>query len=205
MLIALAAPLFAPQLLAFPYRASWRGSEIRAERPLPPRELDAVMRRAAMLVGQSPLAKDEEPRSIFLTQGGWRWLWLANRTHGAFALTRPLNEAVVVNRNDLARDQVFNAPGRIRSLSGVIAHETCHGMERRRFGVIKSDVASPQWLREGYCDYVAQESTLSDAEVARLKSEGRSVPALVYHEGRKRVAAELERNGGDVEALFAAY
>jgi hypothetical protein len=127
------------------------------------------------------------------------------QSRGAFALSRPWIEAVVLNRSDLAGDQVVNASGRTRSLSGVIAHETCHGMERRRFGMIKSDLLSPQWLREGYCDYVAQESGLSEAEAARLKSEGRRVPALVYFEGRKRVAAELARNGGNVDALFAAH
>jgi hypothetical protein len=29
-------------------------------------------------------------------------------------------------------------------------------------------------------------------------------PALVYWQGQKRVAAELKRNGGSVDALFAS-
>ena len=201
----LAGPLAAPQLLAFPYHARSNGSEIWSEAPLPQGQIDRVTARAAALVAQSPLARVPETRHVFLTRGGWRWLWLTLTSHDAFGITRALNEAVIVNRSDLAADRAFNgaAIGGVRSLSGVIAHETCHGMERRHFGVTV-DATKPAWLREGYCDYVAQESSLSDADVARLKAQGRDHPALVYYEGRRRIAAGLAANGGDVDGLFAA-
>lgn len=205
VIAAFVSPLAAPQLLAFPHHTVSNGSEVWSEAPLPQDQIDRVTARAAALDAASPLAdRAGEPRRIFLTQGRWRWNWLALQSRGAFAVTRAVGGAVLVNRNDLAADRVVNAPGRTRTLSGVLAHETCHGMERRRFGVIKSDVLAPQWLREGYCDHVAQESTLSDADVARLRAEGRSAPALVYYEGRRRVAAALAANGGNVDALFAA-
>lgn len=202
---AFISPLAAPQLLAFPYHAASHGSEVWSEAPLPQDQLDRVTARAAALDAASPLAnRAGEPRHVFLTQGGWRWTWLALQTRDAFAVTRAVGGAVLINHNDLTADRVVNAFGRTRTLSGVLAHETCHGMERRRFGVITSDMLTPQWLREGYCDYVAQESTLTGAEVARLRAEGRSVPALVYYQGRQRVAAALAANGGDVDALFAS-
>ncbi|HUQ13601.1 MAG TPA: hypothetical protein VM055_04920 [Novosphingobium sp.] len=199
--MAFVSPLFAPQLLAFPYHATSRGSEVWSEAPLPQPQLDRVTGRAAQLVAASPLARASEPRHIFLTQGGWRWAWLALQNRRSFALSRAMGEPVIVNRGDVATDRLR---GVTRSLSGVLAHETCHGMERRHFGAIRSDILAPRWLREGYCDYVAQESTLSAADASRLKAEGRTAPALVYYEGRRRVAAELARNGGNVEALFAA-
>ena len=195
------SPLFAPQLLAFPYHATSRGSEVWSEAPLPQHQLDRITGRAAQLVAASPLARASEPRHIFLTQGGWRWTWLALQNRHSFALSRALGEPVIINRGDVATDRLSGVP---RSVSGVLAHETCHGMERRRFGAIRSDILAPQWLREGYCDYVAQESTLSDADAARLKAESRNPPALTYYEGRRRVAAELARNGGNVDELFAA-
>lgn len=58
------------------------------------------------------------------------------------------------------------------------------------------------WKIESYADYVAQESSLSDADYAALKATGSDHPAMPYYEGRKRVAEILVRNGGAVEALF---
>jgi hypothetical protein len=202
---AFVTPLIAPQVLAFPYHARSNGSEVWSETPLQQDQLDRVTARAAALVAASPLAdRSGEPRRVFLTAGGWRWTWLALQSRDAFAVTRAVGGALLMNRSDLAGDRILNAYGRTRTLSGVLAHETCHGMERRRFGVLKSDVQAPEWLREGYCDYVAQESTLSDAEAAKLKAEGRTSPALPYYEGRRRIAAALAANGGNVDALFAA-
>ena len=189
-------------MIAFPYHATSRGSEVWSESPLPQRQLDRVTGRAAQLVAASPLARASEPRHVFLTQGGWRWTWLALQNRRSFALSRALGEPVIINRGDVASDRVRGVE---RSLSGVLAHETCHGMERRHFGAIRSDILAPRWLREGYCDYVAQESTLSDAAAARFRAEGRNPHALTYYEGRRRVAAELARNGGNVDALFAAH
>lgn len=199
------APLAAPQLLAFPYHARIGASEVWSETPLPEAALGSVLKRSATLVATSPLARMPEGRHVFLTQGGWRWRWLTVGGSGAFATTRAINDAVLVNRSDLARDRVWNGAviGGERTLSGVIAHETCHGMERHRFGAVASDMLTPQWLREGYSHHVAQESSLSDADVVRLRATGQSHPALPYYEGRRRVAERLSQNGNNVDALFA--
>ena len=212
--VVLASPLAAPQLLAFPYRAQSHGSTVWSERPLPQSTLDTVLGRTIGLVAKSPLAEGPgETRHIFLTDGGWRWTWLALQSRKGFALSRGFTKTIVVNHSNLADDRVTSgarysvdgAPvGGRRSLSGTLAHEFCHRMELRRFGPL-IDLTKPTWLREGYCDYVARESSLSDADVARLQTRGRSHPALVYYEGRRRVEAELARNGGNVKALFAGY
>ena len=210
---ALVSPLAAPQLLAFPYSARSQGSVVWSEAPLPQSALDKVLSRKTALVAQSPLtARRGETRHIFLTDGGWRWTWLALQSRDGFALSRGFTETIVVNRSSLADDNVVSglrvrvdgkAVGGRRTLSGTLAHEFCHGMERRRFGPLV-DLTKPTWLREGYCDYVAQESSLSEADVALLKSKGRTHPALSYYEGRRKIAALLARNGGNVDALFAS-
>ena len=208
----LVSPLAAPQLLAFPYRGQSHGSVVWSEAPLPQSALDRVMDRTSSLVAQSPVADPlGETRHIFLTRGGWRWTWLALQSRDGFALSRAFGETIVVNRSELASDHVVSGTqyevggtkvGGHRTLSGTLAHEICHGMERKRYGPLV-DLTAPQWLREGYCDFVAQESSLSDADVALLRANGRSHPALPYYEGRRKVAANLERNDGNVDALFA--
>ena len=210
---ALVSPLAAPQLLAFPYRAQSHGSVVWSESPLPQPVLDRVLDRTVALVVQSPLAEPRgETRHIFLTDGGWRWTWLAMQMRNGFALSRAFSNTIIVNRNDLTADRMASGRAYVagnavvrgrRSLSGTLAHEFCHKMERRRFGSLV-DMTKPTWLREGYCDYVSRESSLSDADFAKLKAAGQTHPALPYYEGRLKVAAILARNGGNVDALFAA-
>lgn len=194
-----ALPIVVPQALAFPYHATSHGSEFWSERSLDQTQLDAVAARAASLVARSPLAQRDETRHVFLTDGGWRWTWLAATARGSFGLTRPLVEAVIINRSDVAADTV---DGGRRTLSGVLAHETCHGMSRRHVGL--AILFKPTWLTEGYCDYVAQESNLTDAEAAGARRTDPTRPALLYYDGRRRVAKALGANGGDVDALFRA-
>ena len=134
-----------------------------------------------------------------------RWNWLALQSRKTFGFTRGFTGYMVLNRSDLAANRMANrgALGATRTLSSIIAHETCHGMERRRYGRFMS-ITKPTWLVEGYCDHVAQESTLDEARVAELKARGQSHPAMVYFEGRKRVAAILAANDGNVDKLFGA-
>lgn len=200
---AAAGPLFAPQLLAFPYSAQIGADRIWATAPISRDALQQVLADANARVAASPLASGSEGRDIFLTDGGWRWLWLANTAHDSFALTRPYNRALIVNQTDLGTATVTSAglDSRTRALAAIIAHEKCHGMERRHFGPT-IDFTKPQWLREGYCDYVAGESTLSDAEAAQLQAQHRPHPSLPYYLGRKKVEAALAANGGDVDRLF---
>ena len=201
--VLLASPVLAPQLLAFPYHATSAVGPVWSERPIDQPALDRVAARSRALLAQSPIAGPHEQRPIFLTDGGWRWLWLANTSAGGFALTRPITKAVVVNDADIGAVPVRNGAtiSNERTLSAVLAHEFTHGVIRRRYGVIKS-ILAPQWLVEGYADHVAQESSLSDADVAKIEASGQSHPALVYYRGRKRVERILAANGNDIDALF---
>lgn len=202
--LLLAGPVLVPSVLAFPHRAQVGTFDIRSEAPLPRAEIERVIADATRRVATSPIADPQgERRSIYLTQGGWRWTLLALQSRKSFGLTRAATSYIVINRSELATNRMTNSRpiGAARTLSSIIAHETCHGMERRRYGALMS-VTKPTWLVEGYCDHVAQESTLSDARAADIRARGEDHPAMVYYEGRKRVEAELARNGGDVDRLF---
>ncbi|RST31069.1 hypothetical protein HMF7854_09635 [Sphingomonas ginkgonis] len=204
--LLLLSPLAVPPLLAFPYRAQVAGHAIYSEAPIDPR-LPTLVHLADDKVRRSPLSRSLElTQPIFLTAGGWRWLYLANVAHGAFAFTRPLAESIVVNRSDVVRDEVSSTliAGAHRSLSGVLAHEMTHTAIRARFGLL-ADWRFPAWLREGYCDEVAGGGSLSDDEAEQLVRSGQDRPALLYWRGRKQVEAELRANGGSVERLFAAH
>ncbi|WP_128892895.1 hypothetical protein [Erythrobacter sp. HKB08] len=201
--LLLASPVFAPQLLAFPHKTETAIGTIWSETELPQPLVVQITERTEQRLATSSLAEPEEQRPIFITDGGWRWIWLSQTSKGAFALTRPFTRAVVVNRVDPATGLVTNgqAIGGERELSAVLAHEFTHGMIRRRFGIIASQ-RFPHWKVEGYCDHVAGESSLSAEEVERLESEGTDHPAIPYYRGRLRVAEILAENGNSVEKLF---
>lgn len=203
-ILLLASPLIAPQLLAFPHYAQAGDSQVWSETPIDQSALEDVIARAEALVAASPIARDREPRRIFLTDGGWRWLWLSNTSRGAFALTRFAGQNLIVNRADLAADRIVNnrPVGGSRKLSSVLAHEITHGVLLHHFGAIAM-MGQPRWRVEGYCDHIARESALSEADVARIEARGDDHPALLYYHGRRRVEAALAANGGSVEALFA--
>lgn len=203
--LILASPLIAPQVLAFPHYAEIEGNRVWSETPIDRADLARVMERADRLVAASPIARDSETRDIFFTRNGWRWVWLANQSRGAFALTRLAGQKLIINRADFDADRVVRGPGigGSRQLSSVIAHEKTHGVLLNHFGFVAMAL-QPRWKVEGYCDHVAQESALSPSDVKDLEESGQTHPALMYYRGRKRVEQELESNGGDVTALFSA-
>lgn len=194
----------APQVLAFPFTAHLGATTVYSVDPITPAFASELL-RADRLVAASPLADTPIVREILLTGGGWRWAILAAGQWDAFALTRPFGSAIIVNRTDIAANRVVNGrtTGGVRTLGGVIAHETMHLAIARALGVV-GDLRLPRWLREGYPDYIAQESSLSDDDARRLRAERPDDDALFYYDARRRTSAALARNGNSVERLFAA-
>jgi hypothetical protein len=203
LLLLAVAVVYAPQLLAFPFKQRVGGVTVYAEHPIDPR-ISNELARAEGLLRASPIYTGPLDRSLFLTDGGWRWRLLAIQSPSAFAFRRPFSSAIVFNRSDVGVDRVTNgrAIGGSRTLSGVIAHETAHIMIANHLGELRSAML-PTWQQEGYADHIARESSLTDAEAAHLLKTDPRAPALVYYDARRRVAAALGANGGSVDALFA--
>lgn len=196
----LASPLLAPQLLAFPYQARVTGHRIYAERPITP-AVTALVEQADRRMLASPLGRARPlTQPIFLTDGGWRWRWLAVSASDSIALSRPIGEPVILTRADPARDRMGNG----RRMSDVLMHEFTHGAIRAHFGQLAA-LRFPTELVEGYADHVAGSSRFSDAEARTLIRAGKDHPALVYWTGRKKVEARLQGNGGNVDRLFADW
>jgi hypothetical protein len=197
-LLAMPATAIAkPSLLPWGWHGQVGRFDVYAETPPPPRLQDELARSAALL-SASPIDDPALRPTLYLTGGGWRWHLLALGQSDAFAITRPI-AGTIVNRSDVRNDAVL-ARGYRRTLSGVAAHETVHMLQRERLGLV-GFVRMPRWVKEGYADYVARESTLSDADVARLRAQGRDDPAIFYHDARARVANALA-HGESVDRLL---
>ena len=196
------AVLCAPQLLAWPDSIRIGQTRIYAEEPIAPK-IRSILARSDALLKSSTIYSDGDGRRIFLTNGGWRWRLLSFPGGGAFAYSKPLTEAIIVNRNSIAKDLAWNGQtfGGQRTLSGVIAHERTHGLIRSHFGLLAA-TRFPTWKVEGYCDHVAGESSLTQADYTKLMRTGTRHPAIVFFEGRRKVARILLSNGQSADALF---
>jgi hypothetical protein len=193
-----AAAYAAPSLAPWGWHGRVSGYEVYAETP-PDSALHGELARAEQLLATSPLDDARVRPTLFLTDGGWRWRFYTLNS-GAFAVTRQLLGQSIVNRSDIAADLVF-ARDRQRHLSGVIAHETTHMLVRHHVGMLAA-MRMPAWVREGYAEHVAQETTLQDDEVAAMRYQGSKDPAIFYHAARKRVEAALFR-GVSIDELLA--
>ncbi|WP_300975407.1 hypothetical protein [Sphingomonas sp. LHG3406-1] len=201
-LLLLGSPLIAPQLLVFPHHAIVASHQVYSEQPIGP-DLAGRIAEADARMLQSPLGRARTlDQPIFLTEGGWRWRWLAINVGDSFAISRPVSETVILNRADPARDLITTAG--TRRLTDVLVHEFTHGAVRAHFGQFAA-VRFPRELVEGYADHVAGSSSLTDAKAQELLRTGQQHPALLYWTGRRKVEAALARNGGSVQRLFEEW
>ena len=201
--VVIAGVVHVPAALAFPYRADFGSTTVLSEQPIDRAAMGRVLARADGLLATSPLYRTGLSRQVVLTDGGWRWDVLSIGVRNAIAFRRPFAHALVFNRSSVATDRVTNgAPlGGVRTLSGTIAHETTHRLVADHIGEWAA-LRLPAWKREGHPDYVAGETSIRPGDEALIRRLDPTAPVLTYYEGRRRVAAELARNGGSVDALL---
>lgn len=141
-----------------------------SDAPLPARTT-AILDDAAARLARAPFDDPTRVHRAYLCAAPWRMRLLAPGSVDAFAINHTnLGGAIIVNRCDVAADRVFVGE-HARSLSGVLAHEASHGLLHERLGVLGA-LRLPKWKNEGYCDFVAGESTLDDATGWRLLRAG---------------------------------
>ena len=201
--VVVAGVVHTPAALAFPYRADFGRTTVLSEQPINRAAMGRVLARADGLLAASPLYRPGLSRPVVLTDGGWRWDLLSIGARGSIAFRRPFAHALIFNRSSVADDRVTNgAPlGGVRTLSGTIAHEMTHRLVAAHIGEWAA-LSLPAWKREGYPDYVARETSIRPQDEALIRARDPNARVLTYYEGRRRVAAELVRNGGSVDALL---
>ena len=201
--LAIAGILYTPAVLAFPHVERFGNTTVYSEAPIPD-VMEERLRRADTLIAASPLAAPGLRRTLVLTDGGWRWQVLAAGNWNAIALRRPFSSVLLFNRSDVAADRIRNgAPlGGERTLSGTIAHESVHLLTARRYGEIRL-ARMPQWKREGYADYVAQETSVGADDEARIRERWPDAPVLRYYDAYRRVKQLLDRDGQSVDELLS--
>ena len=112
---------------------------------------------------KSSIYDEATARRIFLADSHGFYTFLSNKAFRSFANSVPMLDNVLVNKSDVAADKVFiqRAFRNNRSLSGVVAHEVTHLFLRKKFGTARVMFSIPAWKNEGYCEYIAGDTTIS--------------------------------------------
>ncbi len=201
--VVLVAIVYTPAALAFPHVSHIGNTKVYSEAPIPD-VMAARIKRADTLLAASPLAEPELRRTLVLTDGGWRWKVLAAGNWSAIALRRPFSSVLLFNNADVVADRVRNgAPrGGVRTLSGTIAHESVHLLTAHRYGEMRL-ARMPEWKREGYADYVAQETSISPGDEAQVRETSPGAPMLRYYAAYRRVKYLLDKHGMSADELLS--
>lgn len=167
-----------PQAL-FAYSVTASGITIYSRSPLPP-EAASCAARAAELIKQSELAVPHRHERVFVCDAPWLFR-LFHPTSRGFAFSVPVTDNVFVAAADFSGDVAMRSGPDFskRSFSSVAAHEITHGLIRHRLGLLRG-IRLPSWVAEGYCDFVARESSFPEAEGLRLFASGQSHPSMSY-------------------------
>lgn len=194
--------LFFPQPL-FAYSVKYEKFHVYSREPIGP-EIEAVLNEAEERLQSSPIYDETVGRHIYLTNGYGMYAFLSHKAYASFANSVPFIENVFINKTDIAADRVYmnRAFSNSRSLSGVIAHEITHLFIQRRVGTLKA-ISMPTWKKEGYCEYIAGDSTIALEEGIRRWRENPWDDAgyrfIKYH---LMVKYLLENENLSVEDLF---
>lgn len=194
--------LYFPQPL-FAYSTTYERFDVYSREPIDA-GLQKVLDRAEEKLRTSPLYDASVSRRIYLTNGFKMYALLSHKAYNSFANSVPFVNNVFINKTDVPADLVImnRAKNNSRSLSGVVAHEITHLFIRQRYGTVRS-VVMPAWKNEGYCEYIAGESTIPLEEGIRLWRENpfddTGYRFIKYH---LMVKFLLEKEGMSVDDLF---
>jgi len=146
----------------FANHTTYQNYEIWSDMPIPP-QITQVLDDATRRLNTSDLYDKNSTIRIFFCNASWR-LWLYGQHFsdqiGADADTW-LTRNIYIRASDIASNQICAPGGGLiadaeqRPLSYFIAHEATHIIESRQFGRLVS-VTYPQWLMEGYADYIGK-------------------------------------------------
>ena len=154
-------------LLAYPqplfgYSAEFQNRfQVHSREPIS-NEMRAVIDRAEEHLKTSAIYRNDFDRRIYLTGSHGMYKFLSHKAYHSFANSVPFLDNMIINRTDVAADRVFldRLLRNERSLSGVIAHEVTHLFLRERYGTVAASLM-PTWKNEGYCEYIAGDSTMT--------------------------------------------
>ena len=170
--------------------------------------LVALLDRVTQRLATSELYDREGTHRVYLAPShGWFALFAPGSRH-AFAINRRLTHDILVNAADVSANAVRNgrAENGERALDAVLAHEATHTLLARTFGtlrLVQADAAGEGLRQEGYCDYVAGETSFDTERGLALlrRGERERSASFAYFRWATAVQHLVEVEGASVERV----
>jgi len=200
--LAYPQPLFAHELTS-------AGITVHSTRPIP-EVMKTTLDRARARLDRSPLGAGTRGAHVFICDSRWLFALFARQNYRVGGVTDWLvGQHVFLRESDLENDRLIGPSGRAvaadRPLSYFIAHELMHVANVRGVGRWRY-ARMPQWLDDGYADYVARDVDLGIA-LQQMKKGARELDPRrsgLYVRYQLMVAYLLEKQKMPLDKVLAA-
>lgn len=183
---------------------------LHSDQSIPEPAARSVLALARTKLETSPLYVSSRSYDVFLCNSRWRQMLFFNKDYGVGGVAPyPLSDNVFL-RDARVEDNRLISPRRTpgagdRTLDYFIAHELTHQLAGHALGPIRY-YQLPQWVREGYADYVGKGPSFHYDEARRAFLAG--APEMdwkrsgLYRRFHLLVAYLLDRQGWTVARLL---
>lgn len=112
-------------------------------------------------IERSKLFDSEITHNVYLCNSNLEYAFFALPAQNSFACKYPGINSIFISVSDVKADIVRKPQSdKTRSLSGTMAHEATHNLVENELGIIKYKLLA-NWKNEGYCDFIANESSIN--------------------------------------------
>jgi hypothetical protein len=214
---AASAAVFAIYLILLCFPQKFFGSAVRAnnlalysDQPFSDVAGQQVLELTAAKLSASPLYTARQSHAVFICNARWRQRLFFNRNYGVGGVNHYPITTNVFLRDAVIEDNCLIGPRGNpvkgdRTLDYFITHEITHTLTAQAIGSIDY-YRLPQWVREGYADYVGKGAAFNYDEAKRAFLAG--VPEMdweksgLYWRYNLLVAQLLDKQGWNVRQLL---
>lgn len=194
---------FYPQPL-FGHQLDHDGITLYSTEPIPVDKGEELLSQIRAEISVSEIHDSKKKFKIFICNSKALYTFLGPLSRDGFGFIY-LN--IIIAHADLETNmaKAYRAKHNTRSFTSVATHEICHKMIRDKFGFL-SGHTKPKWLQEGYCEYIAKESTFPENLGYEMIAKGKADKSnsFKYFEYRKMVEFYLDKKGYTIEQLFSS-
>ena len=163
---------FYPQPL-FGHQLDHKGITLYSTQPIPVDQGEELLSQIRSEISVSEIHDSKKKFKIFICNSKALYTFLGPLSREAFGFFY-LNTIIAHADLETNMAKAYRANHNTRSFTSVATHEICHEMIRDKFGFL-SGHTKPKWLQEGYCEYIAKESSFPEnlgyEMIAKRKAE----------------------------------
>ncbi len=144
----------------FPYSVRAESLVLHSDRPFSEAAGKRILELAEKKLARSPLFPGREGHSVFICNSRWREMLFFNKDYGVGGVAQyPATAHVFLRGARVNENRLISPSGNPvmgdRTLDYFVAHEITHQLTGRALGPLRF-YHLPQWVREGYADYVGK-------------------------------------------------